>query len=455
MENMFRQLREKFSPGRTMTGHEIESVVVDNRTLRQPSLDQLSAFLTAINRLDPTWIPVRETLKVGSRLTTEYVTSVQRGRNEEVMTDMAIGIIEHSLPPANTLAENEQTLKRRFDLVWQAADSVNLSILGVGLQPFQPRDFKNLIPKPRYLHLTDILGKDLDIMSVTAAAQLHLDVPCNEAIGVLNVMLGFSPAIMAITANSAVSEGRLTGYQELRAAAWDAMTKNGKVEKTRVGIPDRFADFGEWFSRSTVYSPILTVRDGDYLAFPRPTVPFNKFAVNGATAVRRLTDDAEIIITPEFRDLSALMGTTWHDARLKDYGTVELRTPAFQPSVKALMAINALALGLRRNYAKGLEYLSQYTNDEIRAGREEAMVKGLDASMGGIPMRTVVRDMLNIARVGLAVGERGYLAPLEEDLEEGANPATRTITGFNELSQKHASEEAFRQAFAQAHRFVI
>ncbi len=455
MNTIYKQYEARLKPG-DKTGQEVEAPLVMKNSGRQPSLENISSMLDAILRIEKGWKPVSEILLVDGRKSRDYLTSVvntESGFREEVTTDMPIGIMELGLKPEASLPANEERLRRRFAMVLEAADMAGIAVLGLGIQPFQKRSFENMMPKQRYSYLVGYFGDDLINMTVTAASQIHLDVSRENAIGTLNTMIGFSPAIIALTANSTILEGNIDRHQEFRGTAWDAMANNNIIEGDRVGVPERFATLQKWYSRISSFKPIFAKRQDNYMYFDSEYRSFSQLCEAGHANTIDIATGLPSAIKPGIEDFVTMLGTVWTDARLTGYGTVELRAPAFQPSLKWLMAINALALGLRNSNGEAGKYLEKYSDSEIKMARSDAITNGLDASMGSVPIKEVSYDMLKIAARGLEKSDARYLRPMHHALEEGMNHAVKTRMRFSELKARSLPEEDFVQAFVHEHIF--
>ena len=458
MDRIYRQYEARLKPG-SMTGHEVEMPLVMKKTGLQPALEDVSSMLLAIQKIERGWEPKFEPLIINGKQSTEHCTSVVRkidGFADEVTTDMAIGTMEVVLGPEKDLSANERKLRRRLSVIMEAAERSGIEMLGLGIQPFQGRSFDNVMPKSRYLYLVEHFGDDLIDMTVTAAAQVHVDVSRENAVSTLNTMVGFSPAIIALTANSTILEDDIDNRQEFRGTAWSIMTRNKIIEEERVGTPNRFASIEDWFVRIIGFKPILIARDNDYLHFERNNPDsFSSFMGRKESTVLTVGSNRQVIVNPKIEDFMILLGSIWTDARLTRYGTVEMRAPPCQPSVKDLMAINALVLGLRNNSYEAEAYLKKFSDSEIKEARVDAIYNGLDSNIGDIPIKEVSDNMLRIAARGLESQHLHYLQPMRNTLEEGVNHAVKSRRRFLELKNMNSCREEFLDVFIRAHRFDI
>jgi gamma-glutamylcysteine synthetase len=173
-------------------------------------------------------------------------------------------------------------------------------------------------------------------------------------------------------------------------------------------------------------------------------------------AVSTVGSNHQVIVDPKIEDFMILLGSIWTDARLTRFGTVEVRAPPCQPSIKDLMSINALVLGLRNNSYEAENYLKRFSDSEIKKARIDAIYNGLDSSIGDVSIKEVSDNMLKIAARGLENRERiNYLQPMRDTLEEGVNHAVRSRRRFLEFKRMNLSGQDFLDAFITAHRFDI
>ncbi len=444
-----------------LIGPEIECIAVDRETLKPPTARQTVQFLENIARMRNGWQKNYGYLFIDGRWMV-CCTSVSKkigGYNACISTDVGTGQIEASVTPSPTLRKAEERLRETLSTVCDVAEKSGMYVLGLGIQPYASPEPKLVMPKGRYLTFLEIFGEHLGINSMNAAAQCHVEVTRGEAPTVSNALNGFSPALQALTANSAIVEGKMTEHVEFGRRGWDSLVKSGKIDARRVGIAERFDSVPVYFDRMLQFSPILTARRGEEFRFADPGLkePMAKY-LGQYVEVHNLKDGSatKIRITPT--DMAFLEGTLWWEARLKSvFGTVELRCCPFQPNIDMIMAINSVALGLAANSTEAEEYLGAFTQKQLSEARLNVQKNGLDSKLGNTPITDVAAKMLEIARKGLiAIGEEtSYLAPLEHNLSNKINPATRSIEVYLSLvrsSEEDISEEGMRK-FIELHRF--
>lgn len=144
------------------------------------------------------------------------------------------GQIEYSSPPHEHVAELLLDLLDTVASLSRAASDANITLLGVGIDPFN-----DLTSSPLQLETQRYCAMDAyfaargsagrRMMRQTAAVQLNVDVWHDAALSwrALNAM---SPCVLALTANSGRYAGAETGYASYRAATWR------ELDATRTGL---------------------------------------------------------------------------------------------------------------------------------------------------------------------------------------------------------------------------
>ena len=299
-----------------------------------------------------------------------------------------------------------------------------ISWLGLGVQPFTARDDIAWVPKTRYrlmsahLQQTGTLG--LDMMKRTAGIQVNLDYSDEgDAEAKFRTLMGVSPLITALFANSPLESGKGTGFMSRRAAIWR------DTDPARCGLL-RFALEGRpLFSSYLEYAldvPMMFVmRDGGWC---KVEVPFRTFIRDGYQGLSARLADWELHIT-----------TLFPDVRLKRF--IEARC---SDSADASLAMAQVAL------IKGILYdpdaLSQawslvkdLTWEQFQDLHLDVAQTGLQGMAGRRPVLDLARDLTDLAGEGLrrvsaaqglpADSEADFLAPLEIILRDGESPARR------------------------------
>ena len=110
-----------------------------------------------------------------------------------------------------------------------------------------------------------------------------------------------------------------------------------------------------------------------------------------------------------------------------------------QSSIKEVMAVGALTLGLAANAKEAWDDIQRYDREYLSSLRREAMENGV--SLGRLGYRGVVTlesIMLDYAGKGLEkIGEdTKYLDPLRRNLDEAKSPARRSLDYLSKKGMK-------------------
>jgi glutamate--cysteine ligase len=258
------------------------------------------------------------------------------------------------------------------------------------------------------------------MMKRTAGIQVNLDYADEADAGAkFRTLMGVSPLITAMFANSPLENGRVTGFMSRRAEIWR------NTDPARCGLL-RFALEGRpLFSSYLEYAldvPMMFVmRDGGWC---KVDVPFRAFIRDGYQGLTARLADWELHIT-----------TLFPDVRLKRF--IEARC---SDSTDASLAMAQVAL------IKGILYdtdalgqawglVGDLTWEEFQNLHRDVARSGLHAMAGRRPVLDLARDLVDLAREGLrrvsvAQGlpidsEAGFLAPLKIVLRDRESPARR------------------------------
>ena len=347
-------------------------------------------------------------------------------------TDFGSGTIELGLPPVKSLAEGMRMLNNILLPIINAADSCGITILGLGTSPLSYAAPNLMMKKERYKVLTEVMHPGVYLQSITAANQVHISFDDCKALEAMNMYNGFAPALIALAGNGAIKEGKPSGYQDFRVRAWDLVNlrKFGKMNQSRKGIAPRMHSISEYLDNISEFTPIMTLRDGKYIMF-HDTKRFSDFLSAGnATVSSPLDTQSTFQISPRLVDAYFMEGTVWWEARLKSvYGTVEIRAASQQPDFSSIIALAGLHLGLAANMESASDRVAYVSHSDLVSARRDAAKVGMSAKVGKEPISTMVRDMLDISRTGLAkIGEdASALEPLYERVSRGRNPAAESL----------------------------
>jgi glutamate--cysteine ligase len=236
---------------------------------------------------------------------------------------------------------------------------------------------------------TGKLGRDM--MFRTSTVQVNLDFASEaDMVLKLRVSLALQPVAAALFANSPFTEAKPNGYKSFRSAVWL------DTDPDRTGmLPFAFED-GMGFERYVDYAldvPMYFVyRDGTYHDVAGES--FREFLAGRLPQLPGMT--------PVMRDWSDHLTTIFPEVRVKKY--LEMRGADTGPW-RRLCALPALWTGLLYD-AAALDGAWQLVKGWSAGEREALHVavprEGLQARIAGRGVQEIARDVLALARAGLA-----------------------------------------------------
>ncbi len=251
------------------------------------------------------------------------------------------------------------------------------------------------MPKSRYRIMTDYMPKvgtrGLDMMYRTATVQANLDYSSEaDMVAKLRVGLALQPVMTALFANSPFTDGKPNGFLSARSEIWR------HTDAARTGMLPFAFEPGMGFERYVDYAldvPMYFVKRGDVY-----------HDVAGAS-FRDLLDGRLAAMPGEratISDWANHLSTIFPEVRLKRY--LEMRGADVGPPER-IVAQSALMVGLYYD-ARALdgagELIRGWSAEARQMLRDEVPRAGLSARIGGRTVREIARDMLALARGGLA-----------------------------------------------------
>ena len=323
-------------------------------------------------------------------------------------------------------------LGAHLDACHTAAAPLGIGFLALGMSPKWTLAETPRMPKSRYRIMTDYMPKvgkrGLDMMYRTATAQANLDYASEaDMVAKLRVGLALQPVMTALFANSPFTEGKPNGLLSARSEIWR------DTDADRTGMLPFAFEPGMGFERYVDYAldvPMYFIkRDDGYHDVAGASF---RDLLEGRLA-QRPGERATI------SDWANHLSTIFPEVRLKRY--LEMRGADVGPAER-IVAQSALMVGLYYD-ARALdgagELIRGWSAEARQTLRDEAPRLGFSARIGGRSVREIARDMLALARGGLARrarrdasgrDETHYLAPLEAIVERGAEPARVWLERF-------------------------
>ncbi|WGD29630.1 glutamate--cysteine ligase [Ancylobacter sp. WKF20] len=342
------------------------------------------------------------------------------------------GQFELSGAPLKTIHETCAEVNGHLEQVRAVATPFGFGFLGLGMSPKWTRAETPVMPKGRYKIMANYMPKvgthGLDMMFRTCTVQVNLDFASEaDMVKKLRVGLALQPITTALFANSPFTEGKPNGFLSFRSEIWRDTDKN------RTGMLPFAFEEGMGFERYVDYAldvPMYFIKRGDtyidvagssfrdLLAGRHPAVP-------GETAT--------------VSDWANHLSTIFPEVRLKRY--LEMRGADGGPW-RNLCAQPALWTGIYYDTAAldaAWELCKSWNAEDRQALRDAVPRLGYKAEVAGRPVLDVARDMVAIARAGLARrdyrdsqgrDETRFLTPLDESLAAGRTPAEELLARY-------------------------
>jgi len=262
----------------------------------------------------------------------------------ELQHELNLSQAETATDVCRTHAEALRQLSGLREDLDRAARARGYRLLPAGAPPLAESSPPRITPNPRYQRMADHFGATA-WTSLTCGCHVHVAIPDKESgIRVLNSVRPWLPALLTITANSAIADGYDTGYASWRYHQWSRWPS--------AGPPPRFASLDEYESivdgwlrsgaildRGMIYwdvrlsekQPTLEFRISDVAAKPADAVLLGVLA-RGLVATA-LADDAR---SPELSN-EVLRGRLWRASKEGVTGSCpHPRTGDLQPTKTVL-----------------------------------------------------------------------------------------------------------------------
>jgi glutamate--cysteine ligase len=316
--------------------------------------------------------------------------------------------------------------------VRQVAEPLGIGFLGMGFHPTARREDIEWMPKARYVIMRNYMPRvgslGHDMMKRTCTVQVNLDFSSEaDMVAKFRASLALQPIATALFANSPFIEGKPSGFQSYRSQVWT------DTDPDRTGmLPWVFEDsmgferYVDWMLDVPMY---FVRREGKYI-----DVAGRSFREFMAGRLPGLEGDY-----PTLSDWEDHLTTAFPEVRLKRF--LEMRGADGGPW-KRLCALPAFWVGLlydADNLAACLAMTRDWSLEQRQALREDVARVGLSATIGGRTVQDIARELLKLARQGLARRQRfngagdheaAFLNSLEEIVERGRSPAEVKLAAY-------------------------
>ncbi|MGO8797593.1 MAG: glutamate--cysteine ligase [Roseiarcus sp.] len=342
------------------------------------------------------------------------------------------GQFELSGAPLETIHQTAAELDAHLRMAREVAEPLGIGFLALGMSPKWTLAQTPVMPKHRYQIMARYMPKvgtrGLDMMFRTATVQSNLDFSSEaDMVKKLRVGLALQPLATALFANSPFTEGRLNGFLSARSEIWR------DTDNARAGMLPFAFEPGMGFERYVDYAldvPMYFVKRGDHY-----------HDVAGASFRDLLAGRLEALPGERatMSDWVNHLSTIFPEVRLKRY--LEVRGADVGPAAR-IAALPALMVGLYYDPAAldaALELIRNWTAAQRQQLRDDVPRLALDARIAGRSLVEVGREILAIARGGLARrarldangrDETLYLAPLDEFVASRRVAAQQWIARF-------------------------
>jgi glutamate--cysteine ligase len=305
------------------------------------------------------------------------------------------GQFELSGAPLTSVHEVGDEFEAHLAAVHAAAAPLGIEFLSLGMQPKWPRAAIPVMPKQRYAIMARYMPKvgtlGLDMMFRTATVQVNLDYASEaDMVSKLRVGLALQPIVTAMFANSPFADGKPNGFLSMRSEIWR------DTDAARTGMLAFVFDEGTGFERYVDYAldvPMYFVKRGEHYH----DVSGANFRDLLAGKLTHLPGEHATI-----SDWANHLSTIFPEVRLKRF--LEMRG-ADMGSRDQVLALPALWAGLLYDETAldgAWELAKGWSEAERSALRADVPRLALKAEIGGRKVRDVARDVLALARGGLA-----------------------------------------------------
>jgi glutamate--cysteine ligase len=332
------------------------------------------------------------------------------------------GQIELSGEPCDSIHCTYGEFTQHIRELLEVSEPLDVVFLGLGMQPVSRLSEIEWVPKKRYRIMAPYMPKvgklGQRMMKQTATVQANIDYfDEKDAMAKFRAGMGLAPVLIAMFANSPISNGRLNGYKSFREHIWTDTDKDRSGLLRFAFSPDvSFAHYVEYALDVPMY---FIIRHHDYIDMTGTT--FRQFLQHGHNGERATIEDWGDHLT-----------TLFPETRIKRY--IEIRSVDSQPP-ELMPALSALVKGAFYDsdcLQAAWDLVKGWSFDERMQAYLDSHKEALSARVRRYAIVDLARELLQIGWEGLrrqrafnALGEDEtiYLAPLKTLLDQGKCPA--------------------------------
>jgi glutamate--cysteine ligase len=335
------------------------------------------------------------------------------------------GQFELSGAPLETLHQTFLETGAHLAQVKEIADPLGIRFLGLGMSPLWTLDETPVMPKARYrimrAYMPKVGSRGRDMMFRTATVQANLDFSSEaDMVQKLRMSIALQPVATALFANSPFTDGRPNGLLSARSEIWR------DTDNARAGMLPFVFEEGFGFERYVDYAldvPMYFVKRGDSYH----DVTGQSFRDLLAGRLPGLPGTRAVI-----SDWANHLSTIFPEVRLKRY--LEMRG-ADVGDRDMIAALSAFWVGLfyhRPSLDAAWDIAKGWSAEERQRLRDDVPRLALRAEIRGRSVRDLARDLLALARAGLAArarrdaqghDETRFLDPLDAIVARGETRA--------------------------------
>ena len=297
------------------------------------------------------------------------------------------GQIELSGAPLKDIHRACKETNEHLKLLKKIGDKLNITLLGMGLRPFEKTTSIPWMPKSRYKIMKNYMPKKgklgLDMMLSTCTVQANLDYS-SESDMVTKTLLAtkIQPIITAIFANSPLSNGKPNGFLSKRRYIW-ANTDDDRCGTLKVAFDDNFS-YSKYIDFALSVPMYFVRRNNTYIDCSGES--FIDFMNSN---LKQLEGEKPII-----QDWEDHLSTIFTEVRLKKF--IEVRG-ADAGNWQITCALPAFWVGILYNEKiiyKALKLCEEWSFKDVETLSIDAAKYGLNAKVKKNTFRLAIRTIL-------------------------------------------------------------
>jgi len=339
---------------------------------------------------------------------------------DEVMPEAGWATMELATKPYDSLDELDRAVADAMGSLARLVKAYGIRVLGYGVQPITHFGEVPWVDDPRYDALRQSIGDCIDPMTIVASQQEQIEVTCDEAIPVVNMLGALSGPLTAMLCHAPINSMGLRAKAS-RELTWD------KFQQSRVGIPPSpFVSLADYFDRMASLKMAYYEERG---ACHIGTKSLAEHLSNGAVPedIAQLWRGHESTVWPVVR-------LRWRE---RGCCTIEYRAACTQEPGDRTVA--ALVLGLVENLGGAEELVASRPWDTWKGIRQRAIYDGLSflVGMNDMSMAELAGQVVAVAEVGLlsrGLGEERFLEVVKRRLSVNRPyaPADEAMADFKQ-----------------------